>query len=56
MQYITTGERIGYDRGKVEERQSIALNFMRQGISLETIAQCTGLTMAQLRQLQAEGK
>ena len=56
MPYITSVERIGYDRGKLEERQSIALNFMRQGISLEVIAQCTGLTMVQLKKLQAEGK
>jgi predicted transposase YdaD len=58
MPYITTGERIGYDRGKVEgkveERQSIALNLFRQGIPIEVIAQATGLTVIQLQEIQAK--
>jgi predicted transposase YdaD len=56
MPYITTGERIGYDRGKVEERQAIARNLLRQGIMMETIAQATGLSMTQLQQLQTESQ
>jgi predicted transposase YdaD len=58
MPYITTGERIGYDRGKVEgkveERQSIALNLFRQGILIEVIAQATGWTVIQLQEIQAK--
>lgn len=54
MPYITTGERIGYDRGKVEERQSIALNMLKDNLPLETIARFTGLSIAQLQKLQTE--
>jgi predicted transposase/invertase (TIGR01784 family) len=54
MPYITTGERIGYDRGKVEERRAIALNMLRKNLDLETIAEITGLTLTQLQQLQAK--
>ena len=56
--YITSVERIGYDRGikegKVEERQAIAINMFKDSIPLETIARFTGLTMIQLQQLQTE--
>jgi hypothetical protein len=50
MPYITTGERIGYDRGKVEgkveERQAIAINRLKDNLPLETIARLTGLSIA----------
>ena len=60
--YITSIERIGYNRGinegklegKVEEKQSIALNMLKDSLPLETIARFTGLTMAQLQQLQTK--
>jgi predicted transposase YdaD len=54
MPYITSVERIGYDRGKVEERKSIALNMLKDNLPLETIARFTGLSIAQLQQLQTE--
>jgi hypothetical protein len=54
MPYITTGERIGYDRGKVEARRSIAINMLNDNLPLETIARFTGVTIAQLQQLQTE--
>jgi hypothetical protein len=34
--------------------ETIALNLFRQGISLEMIAQATGLSIAQLEELQQE--
>jgi Putative restriction endonuclease len=34
-----------------QEKQTIALNLLKQGIEMETIAQATGLTIAQLTQL-----
>jgi hypothetical protein len=37
-----------------EEPQAIALNLLRENISLGTIARITGLTIAQLQQLQSE--
>jgi predicted transposase YdaD len=36
-----------------QEKQTIALNLLKQEIEMETIAQVTGLTMAQLKRLQA---
>jgi predicted HTH domain antitoxin len=37
-----------------DERQAIALNLLRENISLGTIARITGLTISQLQQLQSE--
>jgi predicted transposase YdaD len=54
MPYITSVERIGYDRGKVKEQQTIALNMLQDNLPLETIAHFTGLTVAQLQQLQTK--
>ena len=52
MPYITSVEQIGYDRGVKEDDQrllererTIALNLLRQGLSIEVIAQATGLTV-----------
>jgi predicted transposase/invertase (TIGR01784 family) len=38
----------------LQERRSIALNLLHQGISLEMIAQATGLSIEQLQQLQQD--
>ena len=58
MPYITSVEQIGYDRGMqvgVEnERDSIALNLLRQGIAIEVIVQATGLTIVQIQKLQIQ--
>jgi predicted transposase YdaD len=40
------------EKGMEKERQAIALNLLRQGISIDVIAQATGLTISQLQQLQ----
>jgi predicted transposase YdaD len=50
METMTSWERTGMEK----ERQSIALNLLRKKIDLETIAEVTGLTIAQLQQLQAD--
>ena len=56
MPYITSIERIGYDRGKVEGQEekaiAIALNMLNDRLPLETIARFTGLSIKQLQQLQ----
>jgi len=59
MPYITSVEQIGYDRGVkeadqrlLERERSIALNLLRQGLSIEAIAQATGLTVPQLQEMQ----
>jgi hypothetical protein len=58
MPYITSVEQIGYDRGIKEGQEekaiAIALNMLRKRLDLETIAEVTGLSIAQLQQLQAE--
>ena len=56
--HTTSIERIGYDRGvkegKVEEKQAIAINILKDNLPLETIARFTGLTITQLQKLQTE--
>ena len=58
MKYVTTIERMGiekgFEQGREEEKQAIALNLMRQGISMEMIAQATGLTLTQLQEMQVQ--
>jgi predicted transposase/invertase (TIGR01784 family) len=58
MQWTTSWEEKGMEKGiikgKDEERQTIALNLLRQGFAIEAIAQATGLTIAQLQALQAQ--
>jgi predicted transposase YdaD len=36
----------------LKERKSIALNLLRQSISVETISQATGLTIQQVQELR----
>jgi predicted transposase/invertase (TIGR01784 family) len=52
---LTVEQEIG-ESIALQKARSIALNFIRQGISLEMIAQATGLTIAQLQSLQAENQ
>ena len=65
MDPIILGQVIGYDRGVREEDQrsqeqllqrerSIALNMLRKNLDSETIAQITGLTIAQLLELRSQ--
>jgi hypothetical protein len=42
------------NEGRQEKEIEIALNLLRQGLAIDAIAQATGLTIAQLQQLQAE--
>jgi predicted transposase/invertase (TIGR01784 family) len=43
----------GIEQGEDRATQTIALNLLRKNISLETIAEVTGLTIERLQQLQA---
>ena len=54
MPYITSVEQIGYDRGTLERERSIALNMLRKNLDLETIAEATGLTTAQIQDLRSQ--
>jgi predicted transposase/invertase (TIGR01784 family) len=57
MPYVTSIERMaeakGEAKGEERQKQTIALNLLRKNISLETIAEVTGLTIEQLQQLQS---
>ena len=50
MQTMTSWE----EKGMEKERQSIALNMLKDHFSLEQISRLTGLTITQLQQLQAD--
>jgi hypothetical protein len=52
MPYVTSVEEIGMEKAT----RTIAINLLRQGLELESIAQATSLTIAQLKKLQAENK
>ena len=58
MKYVTTIERMaeerGEERGAKSKETEIALNMLRKNLNLETIADVTGLTVAQLHKLQSE--
>lgn len=41
----------GEASGKAKEQRQIATNFKKQGISIETIAQCTGLSVKEIDEL-----
>jgi predicted transposase/invertase (TIGR01784 family) len=43
----------GIEQGEDRATEKIALNLLRENISLETISRTTGLTIKQLQQLQA---
>jgi predicted transposase/invertase (TIGR01784 family) len=45
------GKAEGKAEGKVEEQRLIAANFKKQGIHVETIAQCTGLSVEEINKL-----
>lgn len=42
------------EKGMEKERQSIALNMLKDNFSLEQISRLTGLTITQRQQLQAD--
>ena len=48
---IEKGIEKGKAEGKIEEQRLIAANFKKQGINIETIAQCTGLSVEEINGL-----
>jgi predicted transposase YdaD len=56
MPYISSIERMAEERGRTAERlatkNEIALNLLRQNISLEVIVQATGLKIEQIEALR----
>lgn len=53
MPYVTSIEQMGIEKGREEERRSLALKMLQENIPLEMISRITELTIAQLQQLQA---
>jgi predicted transposase YdaD len=45
-----------YQEAKEEKAQEIALNLLRKNLDVETIAEVTGLTIAQIEQIQTENQ
>jgi predicted transposase/invertase (TIGR01784 family) len=52
MQVTTSWERKGKIEGKIEERQAIALNMLKDNLPLEQISRWTGLSIAEVQKLQ----
>jgi predicted transposase/invertase (TIGR01784 family) len=60
MPYVTSIEQLARAEAKEEERlatqKTIALNMLQDNLPLEQISRLTGLTIAQLQQLQSSQK
>ena len=48
---LKIGEEKGLVKGKAEEQRQIAANLKKQGVNIETIAQCTGLSIEEIKEL-----
>jgi len=48
---VEEAEMKGLKKGKAEEQRQIAANFKKQGVNVETIAQCTGLSVEEIDEL-----
>jgi predicted transposase/invertase (TIGR01784 family) len=53
-QGLTQGLTQGRTQGMEEATRLIAVNLLREGISPEQVAKCTGLSIEQVQQLQRE--
>lgn len=54
MQTMTSWEEKGIEKGIAQERRTIALNMLKDNFSIEQVSRLTGLSIAQLQELQAE--
>ena len=48
---VEEAEMKGLKKGKAEEQRQIAANLKKQGVNIETIAQCTGLSVEEIDKL-----
>jgi hypothetical protein len=54
MKYVTTIERMAEERGAKEKEIQIALNMLQEHLPLEQITRLTGLTIAEIEELQTQ--
>jgi predicted transposase YdaD len=54
MRYVTTIERMAKEDERLATQTEIALNLLKENISLEMIAKTTGLTIEQIQALQVQ--
>jgi hypothetical protein len=54
MKYVTTIERMAKEDERLATQTEIALNLIKENISLETIVKTTGLTIEQIQALQVQ--
>jgi predicted transposase YdaD len=47
-------ESVIYQSIQKDEKRAIALNFLREGLSIETVARGTGLSIEEVQQLQQQ--
>ena len=48
---VEEAEMKGMTKGKAEEQRQIAANLKKQGVNIETISQCTGLSFEEIDEL-----
>jgi predicted transposase YdaD len=56
MKYVTTIERMAKQDERIATQNEIALNMLKENLPLEQISRLTGLSIAQLQQLQTENQ
>jgi predicted transposase YdaD len=54
MKYVTTMERMAEERAKLEEKQQIAMNMLKDDFPLEQISRLTGMPIEEIQVLQAQ--
>jgi hypothetical protein len=54
MPYITSVEKIGFERGQQENTEVLASKMFKEGANLEFVRKVTGLTLKKLQQIQAD--
>ena len=54
MEVMTSWERKGIEKGVEREKQTIALNMLRDNFSVDQVSKLTGLSLSQVQQLQSQ--
>jgi hypothetical protein len=54
MEYITSVEKIGFERGQQENTAALAAKMFEEGANLEFVHKVTELILKKLQQIQAD--